>query len=225
MGVSSQGATGAAGGAVAGASAGAMLGGPWGAAIGGVVGGVSGLLSGNSAAKKQKKAMEEYNRQIRENAERNYQKIDIQEGEAAGDARDQLLDNNISMAQKRAQIESMAAATGTAGGTLGTLINDQLAEGGRNQGKIVDNYNREMTGYASQAEDIRRGAQAQLKSTSIQKPTAGEWLSLTASTATQMYSGVKEGAALNQELGPNYTLNGLISQMGQKSSGANTRVN
>lgn len=222
MGVSSQGATGAAGGAASGAAMGATVGGPWGAVIGGVVGGVAGLVSGQSAAKKQKRALEEYNQQIRENAQRNYQKLDIQESEAAGAARDQLLDNNIDMVKQRAQIESIAAATGTAGGTLGTLVNDTLAEGGRNQGKIIDNYNREMTGYASQAEDVRRGAQANLKSTSIQKPTAGEWMSLIAKTGTDMYSGVSGGLSMNKELGSNYTLNGLLSRT---KSGANTALN
>lgn len=221
MGVSSQGANGAASGAASGAAMGATVGGPWGAVIGGVVGGVAGLVSGSSAAKKQKKAMEEYNRQIRENAERNYQKIDIQEKEAAGAAREQLLDSNIDMVKQRAQIESIAAATGTAGGTLGTLVNDTIAENGRNQGAIIDNYNREMTGYASQAEDVRRGAQAQLKSTAIEKPTAGEWLGLIAKTGTQMYGGVKNGLQMNSELGSNYTINGLLSQR----SGANTATN
>lgn len=218
MGVSSQGAQGAAGGAASGAAMGTMIMPGWGTAIGAVVGGVAGMLTGNAAAKKQKKAMEAYNKQILEAAERNYQKIDIQEAEAAGDARDQLLDNNVSMVQKRAQIESMAAATGTAGGTLGTLINDQLAEGGRNQGKIVDNYSREMAGYVSQAEDVRRGAQVQMRDTTIQKPTAGEWLSLTAQTATSMYGGYKDGAALNKEMGSS-------SLFGGNSSGANKKLN
>lgn len=221
MGVSSQGANGAASGAASGAAMGATVGGPWGALIGGVAGGVAGLISGGSAAKKQKRAIEEYNKQIRENAERNYQKIDIQEKEAAGAAREQLLDNNIDMVKQRAQIESIAAATGTAGGTLGTLINDTLAEGGRNQGAIIDNYNREMVGYASQAEDIRQGAKAQLKSTQIQRPTAGEWMGLAANAATEIYSGVKKGRAMNEELGPNYTLNGMLS----RRSGANTSIN
>lgn len=223
MGISSQGANGAAAGAASGAAMGATVGGPWGAVIGGAVGGVAGLVSGNSAAKKQKKALEEYNAQIRANAERNYQKLDIQESEAAGAAREQLLDNNIDMVKQRAQIESIAAATGTAGGTLGTLVNDTLAEGGRNQGAIIDNYNREMTGYASQAEDVRRGAQAQLKSTSIQKPTAGEWIGLIAKTGTEMYGGVKNGLSMNTELGSNYTLNGLASKL--IPSGANTKLN
>ncbi|KAF2282456.1 hypothetical protein GH714_043927 [Hevea brasiliensis] len=141
--------------------------------------------------------MEEYNRQIRENAQRNYQKLDIQEAEAAGAARDQLLDSNLDMVRQRAQIESIAAATGTAGGTLNTLINDE-------------------------AEDVRRGAQAQLKSTSIQKPTAGEWLSIAAKGATDMYSGVNNGLKMNGELGSNWTINGRLSKA---SSGANTKVN
>lgn len=222
MGVSSQGANGAAGGTVSGATMGATVGGPWGAVIGGVVGGVAGLVSGNSAAKQQKKAIEKYNQQIRENAERNYQKIDIQEKEAAGAAREQLLDNNIDMVKQRAQIESIAAATGTAGGTLGTLVNDTLAEGGRNQGAIIDNYNREITGYASQAEDVRKGAQAQLRSTAIQKPTAGEWLGIVAKTGTDLYSGVKGGLANNKDLGSNYSINGWASKL---SSGANTKLN
>lgn len=222
MGVSSAGATGAAGGAASGAAMGATVGGPWGAVIGGVVGGVAGLVSGNKAAKQQKAAMEEYNRQIRENAQRNYQKLDIQESEAAGAARDQLLDSNLDMVRQRAQIESIAAATGTAGGTLNTLINDEVGENGRNNGKIIDNYNREMTGFASQAEDVRRGAQAQLKSTSIQKPTAGEWLSIAAKGATDMYSGVNNGLKMNGELGSNWTINGRLSK---SSSGANTKVN
>jgi len=220
MGVSSAGANGAAGGAVAGASAGAMVGGPYGAVIGGVVGGVAGLVSGNSAAKKQKQAMDKYNSQIRENAENNYQRLDIQEGEAAGAAREQLLDNSISMVSKRAQIESIAAATGTAGGTLGTLVNDVYAEGGRNQGAIVDNYNREMTGFVAQAEDVRRGAQASMRSSQIQKPTAGEWLGIAANAATSLYTGVSGAKKVNQELGSNYTLGQFNS-----SSGANTRIN
>lgn len=220
MGVSSQGAQGAAGGAVAGASMGASVGGPWGAVIGGVAGGVMGLVSGNAAAKKQKNAIDKYNKQLRENAENNYQRIDIMEKEAAGSAREQLLDENLTMAQKRAQIESMAAATGTSGGTLGTLVGDVYAEGGRNQAAIVDNYNREMVGFTVQAEDVRRGAQSQMRSSAIQKPTAGEWLSLAADTTAKMYTGVNKGKAINQELGPNYTLGGF-----GRSSGANTSTN
>lgn len=219
MGVSSQGTQGAAGGAVAGASMGAMVGGPWGAVIGGVAGGVMGLVSGNAAAKKQKNAIDKYNKQIRMNAENNYQRLDIQEKEAAGAAREQLLDNSISMTAKRAQVEALAAATGTAGGTLGTLVGDIYAEGGRNQAAIVDNYSREMTGFAVQADDVRRGAQAQLKSSQIQKPTAGELLSTVAGAASDMYTGIQKGKQINSDLGPNYTLGQF------KGSGANTKIN
>lgn len=220
MGVSSQGAQGAAGGAVAGASMGAAVGGPWGAVIGGVAGGVMGMVSGNAAAKKQKAAVDKYNKQIRENAENNYQRIDIMEKEAAGSAREQLLDENLTMAQKRAQVEALAAATGTSGGTLGTLVGDVYSEGGRNQAAIVDNYNREMMGFTAQAEDVRRGAQSQTRSSEIQKPTAGEWLSLAADTTSKMYSGIKKGKEINSELGPNYTLGGY-----GRASGANTSTN
>lgn len=219
MGVSSQGTQGAAGGAVAGASAGAMLGGPWGAVIGGVAGGVMGLVSGNSAAKKQKQAIDNYNKQIRVNAENNYQRLDIQEKEAAGAAREQLLDNSISMTAKRAQVEAMAAATGTAGGTLGTLVGDIYSEGGRNQAAIVDNYSREMTGFTVQADDVRRGAQAQLRSSQIQKPTAGEMLTTIAGAASQIYGNMGTAKQINNDLGSKYTLGQF------KGSGANTKIN
>lgn len=172
MSVSSQGASGAVSGATSGASTGMAIDGPWGAAVGGITGGALGLLSGNSAAKAASKLAKEQNKQIRENAVANYQKINLMEKEATGDARESLVQNQVDMATKRGQIEALAAAAGTGGGSINTLVNDVYASGGRNQGTIVENYSRELEGFKDQADQVRRGAQSQMRQTSIQKPTA-----------------------------------------------------
>lgn len=219
MGVSAQGSSGAVSGATSGATTGMAFAGPWGAAIGGVAGGALGLLGGNSAAKAASKLAKEQNKQIRENAVANYQKINLMEKEATGDARESLVQNQVDMATKRGQIEALAAAAGTGGGSINTLVNDVYASGGRNQGTIVENHSRELEGLKDQAEQVRRGAQSQMRQTSIQKPTAtgilGDVMGALPSVLDAYDSSQEKGGGLIQQLMKSQT----------PKSGANIKVN
>lgn len=219
MGVSAQGSSSAVSGAASGAALGTTLMPGWGTAIGAVAGGALGLLGGNSAAKAQSRLAKEQNKQIRENAVANYQRIGLMEKEATQDARDSLIQNQVDMATKRGQIEALAAAAGTGGGSINTLVNDVYAGGGRNQGTIVENHSRELEGLKDQAEQVRRGAQAQMRQTSIQKPTAtgilGDVMGALPSVLGAYNSSQEAGGGLIQQL--------MKSQA--PKSGANIKVN
>lgn len=93
------------------------------------------------------------------NTREQYRQQGEQMAAAAADNAKAGLTNQMSLAETKATVELMAAASGTGGGSITSMLTDLNAQGGRNQAQIVENYERQNMGFANQLKGIQSRGQ------------------------------------------------------------------
>lgn len=162
------------------------------AAGGSLLQSVSGFLAGNSEAKAQKKAQDKQWQAQMVNTREQYRQLAQQEQVAGKEANQASIDNQVSLLQQQGQVELLAGATGTGGGSVSSLLGDLSAQAGRNQSQIIDNYENAMESFTNQAKAIRTGGQMQMRS--FNKPSIlGSLVSGIGGAASAYSSGSKIG--------------------------------
>lgn len=82
---------------------------------------------------------------------------------AAQDNAQAGLANQMSLAEQRAAVELMAAASGTGGASVTSMLTDLNAEGGRNQSQIIENYERQQESFRNGLKGIQSSGQMQIR--------------------------------------------------------------
>lgn len=199
---------GAAGGAAAAAGGSGIMGSVMGAlgGSGGAGGGLlsmggsllssmTGFLGGGDKAKAMKKEQEEQWKQQMINTREQYRQLGDAETQANKEYGEQLINNQVSLLQQQAQVELMAGASGTGGASISSMLGDLSADAGRNQSKIIDNYENQQKSFINQAKSIRTGGQMQMRS--VEKPSAfASAISGVGSAASAFAGGAKTAAGL-----------------------------
>ena len=137
---------------------------------GSLLGTLTGFLGDRSEAKALKKQQEEQWKQQMINVREQYRQLGAAEQQANQEAGEQLIDNQVSLLQQKSQVELMAAATGTGGASISSMLTDLTGQAGRNQSKIIRNFENQQQGFINQAKAIRTGGQ--MVQRQIKKPSA-----------------------------------------------------
>lgn len=121
---------------------------------------------------------------------------------AEADARERsvtdAMDNQVEAARRKSRINLMAAASGTAGLSMDSMMQDIRQQQGRNLSTIVTNQDIELQGFRNQAEQIRTGTAGRIDNRKIQRPS---WLEVGLQTASSAAQGYMTGQDLSASLG------------------------
>lgn len=169
MGSAASGAMGSAmswlGGSTGGFSNAGMLG-----AFGSILGSYGDYKTEKSNAKKLKAAQEaQWQAQLADTRE-NYRQLGQAEQVANKEYREDLIQNQASLLQQQAQVQLLAASSGTGGASVTAMMTDLAAQGGRNQAQIVDNFENTQQGFINQAKAIQKSGQMEMRE--FKKPSA-----------------------------------------------------
>ncbi|AIM51261.1 internal virion protein [Lelliottia phage phD2B] len=125
----------------------------------------------------------------------NYKQVALAEQQANQEYREDLMQNQISLAQQQAEVELMAAASGTGGQSISAMLTDLSTSAGQNQSKIVQNFENEQTSLSNQYRSIQSGASMEMRQ--FKKPTTGETVMGATSAGLQGFmGGYNTGTAL-----------------------------
>lgn len=142
-------------------------------------------------ARKQAEQQRAYQKQQNELAMESMRSQYSQLSSAEADARERGLqegmDNQIQAAQRKSQINLMAAASGTQGLSVDSMMQDIKRQEGRNLDTIVRNQDIELQGFRNQAEQIRTGTAGRIDNRKIERPSWAEIGINAASSAAQGY--------------------------------------
>lgn len=129
-------------------------------------------------ARKQAERQAEYQKQQNQRAIESMQDQYSQLSGAEADARERAvqegMNNKIEAAKRKSQINLMAAASGTAGLSVDSMMRDISQQRGRNMDTILRNQDIELQGFRNQAEQIRTGTAGRIDNRKIQKPSWAE---------------------------------------------------
>lgn len=161
---------------------------------------LGGSMSGRNSAKAMKKAQEQEWAQRMSDTRENYKQLAQVEQQANQEYRENLMQNQASLAQQQAQVEVMAAASGTGGNSVTAMMTDLSASAGRNQAAIIQNFENEQQSISNQMRAIQKGGAVEQRK--FNKPSAFNTIASAVGAGAQGYfSGKKTG----QELSSAYT--------------------
>ena len=159
------------------------------------------IMSGIQA-RKQAEAQQQYQQQQNELALKSmrdqYSQLSTAEKDAKERSLNESIQNQEEYAQRRARINLMAAATGTGGLSVDSMMQDLKMQKGRNLNTIVSNQEIELQGFRNQAEAIRTGTQGRIDTRKIQRPS---WAEIGLSAAGSAVSGYMTGQDIKSQLG------------------------
>jgi len=159
------------------------------------------IMSGIQA-RKQAEAQQQYQQQQNELALKSMRDQYSQLSSAEKDARERALQDSIQnqeeYAQRRAKINLMAAASGTSGLSVDSMMQDLKQQKGRNLSTIVSNQEIELQGFRNQAESIRTGTAGRIDNRKIQRPS---WAEIGLNAASSAAQGYMTGMDIKSQLG------------------------
>jgi len=134
-----------------------------------------------------------YRKQQNEQALKSMQSQYSQLSGAEADARERSIvagmDNQTEAMRRKSSINLMAAASGTQGLSVDSLLQGVRSEQGRNMNTILNNQEIELQGFRNQAEGIRTQTASRIDNRTIQKPSWGEIGLNAANSGASAYSG------------------------------------
>lgn len=155
------------------------------------------FFTGSDYAKAARRAQEKQWKAQMANTREQYRQLGQQETQANKEYHDQLIQNQASLLQQRGQVELLAGATGTGGGSITSLLNDLSSQAGQNQSQIVSNYENQMAGFVNAAKAIQSGGQMQMRE--FKKPNAFRSVLQSVTGAGKAYqSGSESGKAFGK---------------------------
>lgn len=175
-------------------------------------------------ARNQAQAQEEYRKQQNEMAIESMQDQYGQISEAEADARERAaqesINNQEQYAQRKARINLMAAASGTQGLSVDSMMRDLKQQKGRNMNTIITNQDIELQGFRNQAEQVRTGTAGRIDTREIKRPS---WAAIGLQTAQAGTQGFLRGKAMENALSgggnPEATLQSNSNSYGALQSG------
>lgn len=191
----SSGASGIAGSAISALGGKGGLGGGLLAMGGSLLSSLTGFLGQGDQAEALRKQQNEQWKQQMINTREQYRQLGQAQTAANQEYGEQLIDNQVSLLQQRAQVELLAGASGTGGASISSMLSDLNGQAGRNQSTIVRNYENQQQSFVNQAKAIRTGGQMQMRS--FEKPSAfASLVSGVGSAASAFVGGAKTASSL-----------------------------
>ncbi|MGL6086420.1 MAG: virion core protein, T7 gp14 family [Enterobacterales bacterium] len=127
----------------------------------------------------------------------NYKQVAQQAQQVNQEYRQDLMQNQVSLAQQKADVELMAAATGTGGNSVSSMLTDLSASAGQNQARIIQNYENEQQSISNQLRQVQTGGAMEMRT--FNKPSSGSTILGAANAGLSGYmSGSKTGTALQK---------------------------
>lgn len=149
-------------------------------------------------AEQQQEMQKINNRRAIESMQSQYSQLSGAEADARQRAVSDGMDNQIEAARRKSRINLMAAASGTQGLSVDSMMRDISQQQGRNLNTIVSNQDIELQGFRNQAEQIRVGTEGRIDNRKIQRPS---WAEVGLSTASSAAQGYMTGQDLTASLG------------------------
>lgn len=160
-----------------------------------ILGSLGGAISSGNQAKAMKKAQKREWQQRLSDTRENYKQIAQADQQANQEYRENLMQNQVSLATQIADVELMAAASGTGGQSVTAMMTDLSASAGRNQATIVQNFENQQQSISNQLRAIQKGGATEMRK--FEKPSAFNTLaSAVGSGLTGYLSGSKTGKEL-----------------------------
>lgn len=152
---------------------------------------VASSIKQNNEAKQQAKA----NAQAQKNAwelqkadtRENYRQLAMNDQEINQEYKENLVSNQTSLAQQKAQVELMAAASGTGGAAINSMMTDLNTTAGQNQANIVSNYEKEQQSLVNQYRSAQKGGAMEMRT--FRKPSATDYITSGANAGVQGFLG------------------------------------
>ena len=149
-------------------------------------------------AAQQQAYQQQQNKRAIESMQGQYSQLSGAEADARSRAVTDSMDNQVEAARRKASINLMAAASGTQGLSIDSMMRDISQQQGRNLNTIVRNQEIELMGFRNQAEQIRTGTASRIDNRKIQRPS---WAEVGLNTAAAGAQGYMTGQDLVASLG------------------------
>lgn len=127
----------------------------------------------------------------------NYRQLAMNDQEINQDYKEGLIQNQTSLAQQKAQVELMAAASGTGGAAINSMMTDLNNTAGQNQANIVSNYEKEQQSLVNQYTAAQK--QGAIEWRKFRKPSATDYVSDGAQAGVQGFFGGYQMGKQGQE--------------------------
>lgn len=127
-----------------------------------------------------------------------YSQLSGAEKDSRQRAVEESMANQREYASRRSKISLMAAASGTSGLSVDSMVRDLRQQRGRNMNTIITNQDIELQGFRNQAEQIRVGTAARTDNRKIQRPS---WAEVGLQTGIAGVQGLAEGKDIQESLG------------------------
>jgi biopolymer transport protein ExbD len=139
-------------------------------------------------AEAQEEAQDKNNKQLALDAVAQYADLSAAEKDVHEESLDSSLQQQRAFLQAKGEIEVVAGASGTSGGSVDQMLRDLTQTKGRNLAAISNNRRNALSEIKVQAEQIRYGARARMTSRIFQKPSIGLIALNAANAGMQGYS-------------------------------------
>jgi len=127
-----------------------------------------------------------------------YSQLSGAEKDSRQRAVEESMANQREYASRRSKISLMAAASGTGGLSVDSMVRDLKQQRGRNMNTIISNQEIELQGFRNQAESIRVGTAARTDNRKIQRPS---WAEVGLQTGIAGMQGYAAGSDIQESLG------------------------
>lgn len=154
------------------------------------------FLQGKAMANALKKQQDRQWKANLANVREQYRQTGQQMSAAGQDLANAGLSNQLSLAEQKAQVELMAAASGTGGASITSMLTDLNAQGGRNQSQILENFERQQEGFVNQLKGIQTSGQMVMRK--FEKPKLFDTVIRGALDASSAYSNAKSNQLRRQ---------------------------
>lgn len=143
-------------------------------------------IEARNQAERQAEYQKQQNRRAIESMQDQYSQLSGAEADARERAVQEGMNNKLEAAKRKSQINLMAAASGTQGLSVDSMMRDISQQRGRNMNTILRNQDIELQGFRNQAEQIRTGTADRIDNRKIQKPS---WAEIGINTGAQALQG------------------------------------
>jgi len=127
-----------------------------------------------------------------------YSQLSGAEKDSRQRAVEESMANQREYASRRSKISLMAAASGTSGLSVDSMVRDLRQQQGRNMNTIITNQDIELQGFRNQAEQIRVGTASRIDNRKIQRPS---WAEVGLQTGIAGVQGFAAGKDIQESLG------------------------
>ena len=127
-----------------------------------------------------------------------YSQLSGAEKDSRQRAVEESMANQREYASRRPKISLMAAASGTSGLSVDSMVRDLRQQQGRNMNTIITNQDIELQGFRNQAEQIRVGTASRIDNRKIQRPS---WAEVGLQTGIAGVQGFAAGKDIQESLG------------------------